>query len=323
MAQLKANALKQGDVIGIIAPASPPRFAERVKKSVAYFERLGYQVELGKHLNDNVSKPQFGYLSASDKDRLSDLHAMIRNKHVKAILFHRGGFGSIRMLDQIDYDLVRRNPKIFVGYSDATAMFAALHKKSRLSSCFFGPMPGVDLWDTIDSFTEEHFWRALTSPMAIGELTVGRAEGKTLFKAKAAQGTMIGGNLTVFNSLLGTPYQPSFSGGIIPFFEDIDEKPRRIDALFAQLRLAGMFDRSKAILLGQFTNCDSDADAPTRSLQDIFKDYFGKLDVPVISQLPFGHESRKWTIAYGAHLRIQATPGGAKIEVLDSALLKE
>src|ERR1043166_4390146 len=141
----KAKPLVQGDGIGIIAPASPPRSRERIEKSVQYFEKLGYRVELGKHLADNVVKPKLGYLAANDKDRLSDLHAMFRNKNVKAIFFHRGGFGSIRLLDMIDYDLVRKYPKIVVGYSDATALFSALYKKARLASCFFGPMPGVDL----------------------------------------------------------------------------------------------------------------------------------------------------------------------------------
>jgi muramoyltetrapeptide carboxypeptidase len=301
VAKLKAPALKPGDTIGIIAPASPPRNEERIERSVRYFERLGYRVELGKNIRDGV-----GYLAAPDKERLADLHAMFRSKRVKAIFYHRGGFGSIRLLDKIDYDLIRRNPKIVVGYSDATSLFCALHKKAGLASCFFGPMPGVDLWGEVDPFTEEHFWRAVTSckpgSLSIPENTapltplLGKERG-------TATGRMIGGNLTVFCSLLGTPYQPSFRN-CIPFLEEIDEKPRKIDAYLAQLRLAGMFDDAQAILLGKFTNCDTDPDAPTLPLAQIFEHYFGKLKVPVLSDLPFGHEKQMWTLPFGAKLRI-------------------
>jgi muramoyltetrapeptide carboxypeptidase len=317
MARIKANALRPGDAIGLIAPASPPRSQDRIEKSVQYFERLGYRVEMGKHLMDSP-----GYLAAPDKDRLADLHAMFRMKRVKAIFFIRGGFGSIRLLDRIDYDLIRNNPKIIVGYSDATALFAAIHKQTGLSSCFFGPMPGVDLWDDVNHFTEEHFWRVVTSSKPIGELPLGAGEGKLLVrgKSKEVQGTMLGGNLTVFSSLLGTPYQPSFRNAM-PLFEEIEEKPRKIDAYFAQLRLAGLWKNAKAILLGQFTNCNTDADSPTRTLDGIFEDYFGKLGVPVISNLPFGHEPRLWTLPLVARIDLKIMGDRPIISIPDAPLL--
>jgi muramoyltetrapeptide carboxypeptidase len=302
--QLKANALRPGDVIGIIAPASPPRSEERIAKSITYFERLGYRVELGKHVRDNMSAES--YLAASDKDRVADIHAMFRSKHVRAIFYHRGGYGSIRLLDKLDYDLVKQNPKIIVGYSDATALFSALHKKTGLTSCFFGPMPGVDLWDVVDPYTEEHFWHALTSTKPLGELPLDKDEGLMLNPRSSGQviGKMIGGNLTVFTSLLGTPYQPSFRS-TIPFFEEIDEKPRKIDAHLAQLHLSGAFDNATAILLGQFSNCNKDADAPTLNLEEVFAHYFARLKIPVVSNLPFGHEQRMWTIPYGTRLQVE------------------
>ena len=317
--QLKAKALRPGDVIGIIAPSSPPRSEERITKSITYFERLGYRVELGKHVRDGLDSNS--YLAASDKDRVSDIHAMFRSKNVRAIFYHRGGYGSIRLLDKLDYDLVRQNPKIIVGYSDATALFTALYKKAGLASCFFGPMPGVDLWDKIDPFTEEHFWRAITSTKPLGELPMDNSEGCVLNPHSSGDiiGTMIGGNLTVFTSLLGTPYQPSFRG-IIPFFEEIDEKPRKIDAHLAQLRLAGLFDNAKAVLFGQFTNCNKDPDASTLNLQEIFMDYFSKLKIPIVMNLPFGHEKRMWTIPYGAKLQVELKHERAKIFSLQSVL---
>lgn len=314
-------------MIGIIAPASPARSQERITKSVEYFERLGYRVELGKHLNVASSLPSPSYLAASDKDRLADLHAMFRNKRIKAIFYHRGGFGSIRLLDKIDYDLVRANPKIIVGYSDATSLFAALHKKTGLASCFFGPMPGVDLWDTVDPFTEEHFWRAMTNTKPLGELADAPRRSGISARHPVIEGRLIGGNLTVFCSLLGTPYQPSFRNSI-PIFEEIEEKPRKIDALFAQLRLAGLFHHSKAILLGYFTNC-VDTDAPTRSLEEIFNDYFpsrgavrpARDPLPLITGLPFGHEPRMWTLPLGAKVRVTQSREKTVISILDSPLV--
>jgi muramoyltetrapeptide carboxypeptidase len=317
--QLKAKALRPGDVIGIIAPASPPRSEERISKSIAYFERLGYRVELAKHLRDNIDAAT--YLAASDKDRAADIHAMFRSKHVRAIFYHRGGYGSLRLLDMIDYDLVRRNLKIIVGYSDATALFAALYKKAGMTSCFFGPMPGVDFWDDIDPFTEEQFWRAVTNTKPLGELPLDKNEGLLLNQRRSfeVQGRLIGGNLTVFTSLLGTEYQPSFSG-IIPIFEEIEEKPRKIDAHLAQLRLTGMFDKAIAILLGHFTHCDNDPDSPTLTLHEIFDEYFSKLKIPVITNLPFGHEKKMWTLPYGAKLNMELQNGQTTVTAPQSVL---
>jgi len=330
----QAKALRPGDVLGIIAPASPPRSEERIEKSVRYFEQLGYRVELGKHLRDALgtreTMDRSSYLAAPDKDRLADLHTMFRSKRVRAIFYHRGGYGSIRLLDNIDYGLIRGNPKIIVGYSDATALFAALYKKSKLASCFFGPMPGVDLWNEIDPFTEEHFWRAMTSTKPLGNLPQVSPTKPTWngehtpvahpnAKKNYVEGRILGGNLTVFCSLLGTPYQPSFKSAI-PFFEEIDEKPRKIDAYLAQLRLAGLFNDAKAIVLGQFTNCDRDKDAPTLSLREIFDEYFAPLKKPVLSGVPFGHEKQMWTLPYGARLRIVQDGEQRTLSVMESVL---
>ena len=318
-----AKALRPGDTIGIIAPASPPRSEERIEKSVRYFENLGYRVELGKHLGGGVAAHHANsYLSAPDKNRLSDLHSMFRAKNVRAIFYHRGGYGSIRLLDKIDYELIRHNPKIIVGYSDATALFCAIYKKTGLKSCFFGPMPGVDLCEEIDPFTEENLWRALTSTKPFVELPITNSPSlrRRGLGGGPIEGKMIGGNLTVFASLLGTPYQPSFKS-TIPIFEEIEEKPRKIDAYFAQLRLAGLFDNAKAILLGQFTNCNTDKNSPTLSLNEVFDDYFAKLKIPVISNLPFGHEPKMWTIPFGAKIRIETSGEQAKISMIESVLI--
>ncbi len=313
---MKAKALRPGDVLSLIAPASAPIAEERVTKAVQYFESLGYRVTLGKHIFERR-----GYLAGTDRQRLDDLHSAFRDPKIRAIFFIRGGYGSIRLLPEIDYDLVRAHPKILVGYSDATALFHALYKRSGLSSQFFGPMPGVDIWNGFDPFAENCFWRALTSTIPIGEFPMDEGEGIVLAKKKfePISARLIGGNLTVFSSICGTPYMLPAQGKAL-MFEDIDEKPYRVDRYFAQLRAIGMLESASAILLGQFNGCEADPDAASLTIDEIIKDYFGKLNTPVIANLPFGHVRRQWTLPFGARAEITSLRGRASISIVEQVL---
>jgi muramoyltetrapeptide carboxypeptidase len=307
---MKAKALHSGDLIGIIAPASAPRPLEKISKSVEYFERLGYRVELGKHIAG-----ERGYLAGSDKDRLADFHDMIRNKKVKAIFFIRGGYGTMRLVPEIDYELIKKNPKIIVGYSDATAIFHAIYKKTGSQSLFFGPMPGVDIWNGFDAFAEECMWRALTSNKSFGDLPSAENEIQLFSKRKFApvEARMIGGNLAVFSAAMGTPYMPSLKDRIL-FFEDVGEYVYKLDRYFAQLRSAGVLDTAKAILLGQFTDCNPKN--PSLSIDEMFGDYFGKIKIPVLYNLPFGHIPRQWTVPLGVKMNV----AGSTISITESVL---
>lgn len=314
---LKAQALRPGDTIGIIAPSSAPAAEERITRSAAYFEALGYRVEIGKY----VMKPR-GYLAATDKERLMDFHSMVKNKRIKAIFFIRGGYGTIRILPSIDYDLIKSNPKIIVGYSDATSFISAIYKKTGLQSMFFGPMPGVDIWNGFDPFAEEHFWKVLTSNKPAGELPMSPEEGVILSKGKEnkAKGRLIGGNLTVFSSTFGTPYLESLKNKIL-FFEDIDERPYRIDRYLGQIKASGQLDQVAGVMLGQFGGCVPEEGKPSLTLDEVFTDYFAKLGVPVVANLPSGHVTRQWTIPYGAKYTIDASKTRARISV-DEAVLQ-
>jgi len=314
---MKARALRNGDVISLIAPASAPIAEERIENSVKYFERQGFRVQLGRHLTDRR-----GYLAANDKDRLRDLHSAFSSKQVSAVFFLRGGYGSIRLLPEIDYDLIRRNPKILVGYSDATALFLGLWKKTRLESMFFGPMPAVDIWNGFDPYSEEHLWRALTSATPLGLLPLEEEEGIVMRGRKKYPeviARLFGGNLTVFSSMMGTPFMPTLKNAAL-FFEDIDEKPYRIDRYLAQLRASGVIESASAIMLGQFSGCEPDPGVPSLSTDEIFEDYFGKLEVPVVMNLPSGHIPRQWTLPFGASYAIKASNGKARIAVIESTL---
>ena len=310
---LKAKALHPGDTIALISPASTPQTSEKISKSVRYFEQLGYHVVLGKHI-----EKERGYLAGTDKERLDDLHKMISNKSVGAIFFIRGGYGSIRLLPYIDYKLIQRNPKIIVGYSDATAIFQAIYKKTGLQSLFFGPMPGVDIWNGFDPFAEECMWRSLTSNKAYGILPSAKGEIKLSGKNKfeSVEGRMFGGNLTVFSSIMGTPYIPSLKDQIL-FFEDVGEAPYRIDRYLAQLKAAGVLDSAKAILLGQFSDCDPEKGKLSLTTEQVFKDYFSKLNIPVLSNLPFGHIPRQWTIPLGGKMKIEKN----SVSIIESVLV--
>ena len=309
----KAKHLRPGDTIGLIAPASKPQSREKISKSVRYFESVGYRVALGK----NIEK-QHGYLAGTDRERANDIHAMFADKNVKAIFMLRGGYGTIRLLPELDYGLIKKNPKILVGYSDATSLFNAIYHKTGLLSCFYGPMPGVDIWDGFDQFAEGCMWRALTSAKPIGELPMNKNDDVLLHakKYEPVEGRLIGGNLAVFSSSMGTPYLTSLKSKIL-FFEDVAESPYRIDRYLAQLKAAGVLDKAKAILLGQFTDCiEEDKTKPTLTTEEVFKDYFSKLDIPILKNLPSGHVKRQWTIPLGAKYRVD----GRKISVIESVL---
>lgn len=318
MAQvIKAPALNKGDRIALIAPASAPIAEERVTKAVKYFETLGYRVVVGKHAYDTR-----GFLAGTDKDRISDLHTAFRDPRIKAIFCIRGGYGSIRMLPDIDYDLIRRNPKILVGYSDITALINAIYKKTGLCSLFFGPMPGVDIWDEFDEFAEANLWQALSSSEPLGDLPMDRDEGILLNRGKgedAAVGKIIGGNMAVLSSICGTPFEPKWEGGIL-CLEEVDERPYRIDRYLAQLRAMGVFQKVSAIVLGQFPGCAAPEGTPSLTIEEIFADYFTGLDIPVMSNTPFGHVSRQWTLPYGAWARVTQTITRASLEIVDGAL---
>lgn len=310
---IKAQALKNGDTIALIAPASKPQIREKIEKSVRYFESLGYRVALGKSIEN-----EHGYLAGTDKERANDIHAMFGNKKVKAMFFLRGGYGTIRLLPHLDYDLIQRNPKIVVGYSDATSLHLALYKKSGLTSCFFGPMPGVDIWNGFDPFAEECMWRALTSAKPFGELPIDKSEGLPLFKntKQIAEGRLLGGNMTVFSSVMGTQFMPSLKNRIF-FFEDVTEPPYRIDRYFAQLKASGALDTARAVLLGQFTDCkEPDISKLTLTTEEAIKEHLSSLTVPLLTNLPFGHVSRQWTLPLGVKVKIQ----GKKLSIIESTL---
>ena len=300
MKTLKAPRLRRGDCIGIVSPASAPSAQEKIDKGLRSLEGLGYRVKVGRHVMD-----EHGYLAGSDEHRAEDFNEMLRDRTVKAIIAVRGGYGTPRILQLVDYAAVRRTPKIIVGYSDLTALQLALYRKTGLVT-FSGPMLGVEMWDSIDPYTEEHFWRLVTSPSKAGALENPDGERMSGHNSGKARGTLLGGNLSLLMSLLATPYAPNLQSAILAV-EDVDELPHRVDRMFTQLFLSGILRRIAGLVLGKFTDCvPSDPSKPHLTVERVIDEMLQRVQCPVLGNVQFGHIPRKLTLPLGVSTAIDS-----------------
>jgi len=288
MKTLKPPALRKGDVIGICAPASPPLRDGDLGRGIAYLEGLGYRVELPRNL-----LRKNGYLAGTDRQRADDLNGLLRDRRVRAIVALRGGYGSMRILHLIDYAAVRRNPKIFVGYSDLTALQLAFRVKCGLVT-FAGPMVAGEMSRGLTGYAEELFWRIVSDRRPPGKI---RTRLSTVRRGKA-HGQLIGGNLTMVSHLIGTPYFPGTRNCVL-FFEEIGEKPYRIDRMLHQLKLTGAFRGAGGIVLGRFTDCAPEPGKPSLSVARVTGDVFDGPGVPVVRGLRHGHVTGSLTMPVG------------------------
>lgn len=289
--------LRKGDTIGIISPASP-MIRERLEKGIAYLKGKGFSVLLGKHVYD-----QRGYLAGTDEERLEDLHDMFQNPDVKAIISSRGGYGTPRLLPFLDYELIRENPKILVGYSDLTSLQLAIYSQTGLVT-YSGPMVAVEMGKGIDPFTEENFWPHLLSGRSYSEYPAVSDSPLTRLHSGKATGTLIGGCLSMINPIIGTPYQPDFRKSIL-ILEDVGEEPYRLDRYLSQFRSARIFQQVAGIIFSQFVDCEAE-DNPSLTIDEIIKDYTHDLNIPIVKNFLYGHVDRKFTIPIGASVELDA-----------------
>jgi muramoyltetrapeptide carboxypeptidase len=287
---MKPKRLKRGDTVGIIAPASPPK-QEKLQKALPFLEEeLGLKIKIGKY----VDAP-YGYLAAKDEEKLEDLHTMFLDKEVKAIFCACGGYGTARIASQIDYELIKNNPKIFWGYSDITFLHQAFYQKAGLIS-FHGPMLSSDIGlDDIHPLSKSYF-QQLFEPREMvysEELTPLQVmnEGK-------ASGELVGGNLTLLVSSLGTPFELQTKGKLL-FFEDIDEQPYKVDRMLNQLKMAGKFEDAEGIVIGDFHNCVPDEGKSSLTLEEVITQHVKDAGKPTMSGFKFGHCSPNIAIPHG------------------------
>lgn len=312
MKYIKPKRLRKGDVIGIISPASPVEDETLIEKGINYIEGLGYRVELGK----NVGKVK-GYLAGTDEARVEDIHQMFRDKNIAAIFCLRGGYGAFRILDKIDYQLIKMNPKIFVGFSEITSIQMALLTKANLVT-FSGPMIISHFSNDINNFTEENFWRLLTSKAKPEKIILSDQQINSNVKINKALGRIIGGNLAVFTAMIGSGFLPTLNNNIL-LLEEISEPPYKIDRMLNQLRLHKVFNKLSGIILGNFIGCEEpDKKKSTLKLEEVFEDYFNELKIPVIHSLSYGHLKNIMTLPMGINVNLNIKKG--RIEFLENAV---
>lgn len=279
---IKPQKLQKGDVISIIAPAGNVD-EEKILNSVSYFEKQGYRVKLGQ----NIFKKD-RYMAGTDEERLSDFESAFLDKEVSAIICARGGYGSLRLINKINYDIIRQNPKIFCGYSDITALSLMLLKKTGLVT-FSSPMVKGDFQpDSIDEFSEKCFWQCIADE--IREIST---DSLKIYNDGCCQGILWGGNLATTASLCGIDFIPDEK--LIFFAEDLNEPVYKIDRCFRQLINIDKFRKNVAgIVLGDFL----DTECPEQ-LDTLFKEIACELDIPVYGGYKITHAKSKLTIPIG------------------------
>lgn len=285
---IKPKNLNQGDTICIIAPSGEVD-EQKILKAKQYFENKGFKVKLG----SSITK-QKNYLAGEDQERLNDLENAFKDKSVNVIICARGGYGAIRLINKIDYNLIKNNPKIFCGYSDITALSAMIFKNTGLIT-FSAPMAQSDFSsDKINEFTESKFSQTLTQNISELEPT-----NLKIYKSGKAKGLLIGGNLSTLTSLCGVDFIPKED--FILFAEDLNESAYKIDRYFTQLLNIETFkNRLKGIILGDFLALDNE-----KYFDDLIYSIANEYDIPILGGYPISHSDTKATIPYGAMAEIE------------------
>jgi len=307
---IKPKRLAPGDTVGLVLPATAAAEADEIQFAKEQMEAIGFKVVIGKHAFD-----KWGYFAGRDRDRADDINHMFADDSVSAVVCYTGGWGSPRVLPYLDYELIARKPKVLIGYSDITALLNAVHKRTGLIT-IHGPVGA----STFEPFTFDNFRRVVMSNEPAGLLAapskkpnelIDRTNRVLKLTSGKASGRLIGGNLTMIATLMGTPFQPDTAGAIV-FLEDVHEEPYRIDRMLTTLALGGMFDHVAGIVFGRCSDCG--VKGPSFSLEEILRDRFGSLSVPAISGLSFGHIEQKLVLPIGALATLDADAGTLRID---------
>ena len=301
---IKPPRLKSGDKLAIVAPGSYIS-EEELQDSIKNLNQLGFETTYSKKV-----LLQSGYFAGSDKDRADDLMEKFSDKSVKGIVCARGGYGCSRILPMLNYDVIRANPKVIIGYSDITALLYGIYKKSGLIT-FHGPV-GTS---TFNDYSVNNFNKVLINPERTSlfpNSTSGDDEniyGVTSIVKGKGKGRLVGGNLSIMVSLIGTEFDVDYSNKII-FIEEIGEEPYRVDRMLTQMIQAGKFNNTAAVMMGIFRKCEvkkeSDLTAKSFTLMEVLQDRLGSLKIPVVYGMSFGHVKDKFTIPFGALAELDA-----------------
>lgn len=292
----KGKALKLGDTIGLISPSSPTSKGN-VEKAKEKLIEMGFKVKMGRSPYE-----RYGYLSGSDEIRANDINEMFSNSEVDGIICLRGGYGTPRILDLIDYEAIKNNPKVFVGYSDITGLHIAFNQKANLVT-YHGPMAVSDMIEDFSNFSKESLFASIMKTKAIGKLSNPKGEEVATIYGGVAEGTIIGGNLSLIVATLGTPYEIDVKGKLL-FIEEIGEDTYKIDRMINHLRLSGKFKECEGIILGDFKNCETSKHPESLTLKEIFNDHIKPSSKPTIYNLKSGHCEPMVTLPFGVAARL-------------------
>ncbi|MEM1324869.1 MAG: LD-carboxypeptidase [Bacteroidota bacterium] len=313
---VKPRRLEKGDTIGVITPGSYIS-DKALEKGIKNLESLGLKVKLGQHI-----RAQRGFTAGTDQQRLDDLHRMFEDREVQGIWCARGGYGCTRLLPDIRYDIIRDNPKVFIGYSDITALLQAFHVETGLIG-FHAAVASSDF----TRYTRRYLRRILFEDKRRTEFEPSRGNrrrGKRddLFKTRTitsgrARGRLFGGNLSLLAALAGTPWELKAYNKLI-FLEEVGEKPYRVDRMLTQLRQSAYLQNANGIAMGIFNGCEADRNDLSLTLQETLDDRVGSLQMPSTYGLSFGHIDDQIVLPVGIEAELDADSG--RLTLLESAV---
>jgi muramoyltetrapeptide carboxypeptidase len=316
---IKPKKLSKGDTIGLIAPGSAIS-RNSFEKSLYNIDCLGFKIKY----SDNL-RVRKGFLGGTDAQRIDDIHNMFNNREIDGIMCARGGYGCARLLQGLDYGMIKSNPKVLIGFSDITALLYAIHKQTGLV-CFHGPV-GTS---TFTPFTESQFEKVLMkgkNKVEIERPNDWNELEDPIYKevnvtSGTVKGTLVGGSLSLMVSLIGTPYDIDYTDKIL-FIEEVKEDAYRVDRMLTQLLLSGKLNKVKGIALGVFRGCDTQPDDEeyglSTSLTEVITDRLGKLNIPVLYGLPIGHIYDNATVPFGIEAELDADRG--RLTLLEPAVI--
>ena len=314
---VKPPRLRAGDTVGLITPAAPAYSRETVQVTIESLASMGLKTKLAPHFYD-----RYGYLGGTDANRAADVNAMFADPDVQMVMAMHGGWGCARILPLLDYDIIRQNPKLLIGYSDITALLLGIYTKTGLVT-MHGP-EGAATWN---SFTSERFRRLLMegesltyeNPTDKGNTLAQTDDRIFTIRPGLARGQLAGGNLTVLSHLIGSSYLPDWRGKIL-FIEDVHEAIYSVDRMLTHLKLAGVLGQVAGVVFGKCTKCHPSSDSyGSLTLEDVLTEHLAPLNVPVYAGAMIGHIANKFTIPIGIDAEIDA--GKGTIRLLDPAVV--
>ena len=304
LSKIKPQALKAGDTVAISSPAGAVWDENQIETFSTILKSFGFKVVIGKTL-----KEKFGYFAGSDDLRAAELNELFANKTIKAIFCMKGGWGCARILNKLDYKVIKENPKVLIGFSDITALLLAITSKTGLVT-FHGPV-GNSGWN---EFTKNVFTNIVmsTKPFNFPENPIGEDKIYTIHSGKIS-GELVGGNLTVLSALIGSDYLPNWKNKIL-FLEEAKEEPYSIDRMLTQLKLSGVLDSISGFVFGKCAKCLAEEPLKAFTFHEVILQHIQPLKIPAYYGAMIGHIENKLTVQLGINATIDSYKGTISLD---------